>query len=82
MYWPPALLSTKIEPAEAIECRRDDLLGAGPLADVRRHPGAALADLGRRLLEHFGAPAGDHDRGAAARELGGGRLAEVGARRR
>ena len=78
MYWPPALLSTRSSRPKRVERGRDDLLGAGPLADVSRHPRAALADLRRRRFEHIPAPAGDHDRRAAADELGGGRLAEVG----
>ena len=46
---PAGVVEHEIEAAQALERRPDDLLGTGPLADVRRHPGAALTDPCRRL---------------------------------
>ena len=58
----------------------DDELGAGRSRGCRRppseHPSPTSAAA---CLEHVRATARDHHRGAAARELGGRRLAEVGA---
>jgi hypothetical protein len=46
-------------------------------ADVSYHPGATRADLSTGRLEDILAPPRNHDRRAAAGELGGGCLAEV-----
>ena len=73
------VVEQQVEPAVPLERRRDDRSRARRLADVAGHPRAALAELGRGLLQDLRAAPGDHHRGAAARQLGGRRLAEIGA---
>jgi hypothetical protein len=71
------VVEQQVEPAVAIQNRANDPLGFRSFADVPAGVSAAFTDLGDGVRQDLLAATGDHDRRAAAGQLGRGRLAQV-----